>query len=70
MSRDYRKADEDEAYGVGAAGLVPYKSLKKFVTRKTTSSRIAQHFHVSRELVEYRMKVTKLWSDYKRYRLK
>ena len=68
MSRDYRKADEDEAYGVGAAGLVPYKSLKKFVWRKWTSSRIAQQFHVSRELVEYRLKVTKLWNDYKRYR--
>jgi len=68
MSRDYRKADEDEAYGVGAAGLVPYKSLKKFVLRKWTSSKIAQHFHVSRELVEYRLKVTKLWNDYKSYR--
>ncbi len=68
MSRDYRKADEEEAYGVGAAGLVPYKSLKRFVMGKMTSSQIARHFRVSRELVEYRMKVTKLWSDYKRYR--
>ena len=67
MSRDYRKADEEEAYGVGAAGLVPYRSLKKFVRQKRTSGQIAQHFNVSRDLVEYRMKVTKLWSDYKRY---
>ena len=68
MSRDYRKADEEEAYGVGAAGLVPYRSLKRFVKKKRTSSQIAYHFHVSKELVEYRMKVTKLWSDYKTYR--
>src|SRR6201988_4455950 len=49
MSRDYREADEEEAYGVGAAGLVPYRSLKKFVKRKRTSSQIAYHFHVSKE---------------------
>ena len=26
-----------------------------------TSQQIAKHFHVSRELVEYRLKVTRLW---------
>ena len=31
MNRDYRKADEEEAYAVGAAGLVPYASLKKML---------------------------------------
>lgn len=65
MSRDYRKADEEEAYGVGAAGLVPYGSLKRFLSKGKISSEIAFHFRVSRELVEYRMKVTKLWSQYK-----
>jgi hypothetical protein len=65
MSRDYLKADEEEAYGVGAAALVPYRSLKKFLLNGKISSDIAVHFRVSRELVEYRMKVTKLWSEYK-----
>ena len=68
MARDFRKTDEEEAYGVGAAGLVPYKSLKRFVLNRRTSGQIAQHFGVSRELVEYRMKVTKLWGAYKSYR--
>ena len=65
MSRDYRKADEEEAYGVGAASLVPYSSLKRFLRQGKISSQIASHFRVSRELVEYRMKVTRLWHDYK-----
>jgi len=30
-----------------------------------TSQQIAKHFHVSRELVEYRLKVTRLWKTYR-----
>ena len=63
-SRDYRKEDEEEAYGVGAAALVPFKTLRRFVYEGKTSQEIARHFHVSRELVEYRLKVTKLWRVY------
>jgi IrrE N-terminal-like domain len=65
MNRDYRKADEEEAYGVGAAALVPYASLKKLLLQGRTSTDIAQHFRVSPELVEYRMKVTHLWREHK-----
>lgn len=65
MARDYRKADEEAAYAVGAAGLVPYSALRKFLHEGKTSSDIAAHFRVSRELVEYRLKVTHLWKDYK-----
>ena len=65
MARDYRKTDEEEAYGVGAAGLVPYASLKRLLGSGKTSRQIAARFRVSRELVEYRMKVTRLWPEYK-----
>jgi hypothetical protein len=65
MNRDYRKADEEEAYGVGAAALVPYASLKGFLLQGKTVREIAVHFRVSRDLVEYRMKVTHLWREYK-----
>lgn len=65
MSRDYRKADEEEAYGVGAAVLVPYVSLKRFLANGWSTNKVALHFRVSRELVEYRMKVTRLWSVYR-----
>ena len=65
MNRDYRKADEEEAYAVGAAALVPYAALKKLLLQGRTSQQIASYFRVSSELVEYRMKVTHLWREYK-----
>lgn len=65
MNRDYRQADEEEAYGVGAAALVPYATLKKLLLQGKTSRAIGLHFRVSRELVEYRMKVTHLWREFK-----
>ena len=68
MNRDYRKADEEEAYGVGAAVLVPYASLKRLLLQGKTVREIAGHFRVSRDLVEYRMKVTHLWREYREVR--
>lgn len=65
VSRDYRKADEEAAYATGAAALVPYSALRKSLLEGRTSSEIAKHFHVSRELVEYRLKVTRLWRTYR-----
>lgn len=65
IARDYREADEEAAYSVGAAALVPYASLRRFVEQGKTSREIAKHFDVSRELVEYRMKVSHLWEEYK-----
>ena len=64
ISRDYRKADEEAAYATGAAALVPYSALRQFVLEGQTSLQIAKHFRVSRELVEYRLKVTRLWKTY------
>ena len=65
LARDYRRADEEEAYGVGAATLVPFVTLKKLTLSGRKAEEIARRFNVSRELVEYRLKVTRLWSDYK-----
>ncbi|MEP6919625.1 MAG: ImmA/IrrE family metallo-endopeptidase [bacterium] len=65
LARDYRKADEDAAYGTGAAALVPFASLLRFVLLGDSASTIARHFRVSRDLVEYRLKVTRLWKVYK-----
>ncbi|MFN2492407.1 MAG: ImmA/IrrE family metallo-endopeptidase [Pyrinomonadaceae bacterium] len=64
-SRDYRKADEEEAYATGAAALVPFSALRKFVLEGKTTVEIGKHFRVSRELVEYRLKVTRLWAIYR-----
>ena len=65
IARDYREADEEAAYSIGASALVPYSALSRFVAQGKTSREIARHFNVSRELVEYRMKVSRLWEDYK-----
>jgi hypothetical protein len=65
ISREYRATDEEEAYASGAAALVPFAALKRFVHENQTSQQIAKHFQVSRELVEYRMKVTRLWKLYR-----
>lgn len=65
IARDYNHAIEEEAYGTGAAALVPYSALKRFVNQGKTAAEIARHFDVSRALVEYRIKISRLWDSYK-----
>ena len=65
LARDYRKADEEAAYATGAAALVPYGALRKLVLKGREATEIAKHFRVSKDLVEYRLKVTRLWRTYK-----
>ena len=65
VSREYRKPDEEAAYATGAAALVPFAALRSFVLDGQTAPQIAKHFHVSRELVAYRLKVTRLWKTYR-----
>ena len=65
IARDYNADIEEEAYSTGAAALVPYNSLRKFVEMGKTSAQIARHFNVSRALVEYRIKISRLWDVYK-----
>lgn len=66
VARDYNEADEEAAYAVGAAALVPFAALRRFVRAGKTSLEMARHFNVSRELIEYRLKVSRLWPDYKK----
>lgn len=65
ISRDYHAEIEEEAYSTGAAALVPYAALKRFVNDGKTAAQIARHFNVSRALVEYRIKISRLWDAYK-----
>ena len=65
IARDYNQSIEEEAYSTGAAALVPYTALKRMVNAGRTSQEIARHFYVSRALVEYRIKVSRLWETYK-----
>ena len=65
VTRDYNKSDEEAAYAIGAAALVPYATLRRLVFESRTGEQIARRFRVSTALVEYRIKVTHLWSIYK-----
>ena len=66
VARDYHDADEEEAYAVGAAALVPYAALHRFVTTGKTTFQIAKHFGVSRQLAIYRIQISMLWPEYKK----
>jgi hypothetical protein len=62
----HERTTDDEveriAYGSGAAALVPFCKLKEMLADGVPSSEIARMFGVSTELIEFRMKVTKLYS--------
>ena len=66
LARDYNRTDEEAAYAVGAAALVPFGALSHLVSEGRSSPEIGRHFRVSRQLIEYRIKVTHLWPEYKR----
>jgi len=65
IARDYNAEIEEEAYATGAAALVPYAGLKRFVEQGKTVAEIARHYNVSKALIEYRIKVSRLWDMYK-----
>ncbi len=64
IARDYNADIEEEAYSTGAAALVPYAGLKRFVEGGKTIAEIARHYNVSKALVEYRIKISRLWDTY------
>jgi hypothetical protein len=65
VARDYNHDIEEEAYSTGAAALVPYLGLKRYVAEGKSSDEIARHYGVSRALVEFRIKISRLWETYK-----
>jgi len=65
IARDYRQEIEEEAYGTGAAALLPYTAIKRMAEDGMTVAQIAGHFNVSRALVEFRLKISRLWTTYK-----
>ena len=65
LARDYRKLDEEAAYAIGAAALVPFATLRRSVLEGKSVADLARHLGVSRDLIQYRLKVTRLWRTYK-----
>ena len=66
VARDYNADIEEEAYATGAAALLPYRGIREMVKRGKTAAQIARHYGVSRALVEYRIKVSRLWDEYQK----
>lgn len=58
--RQHDATKESEAYGSGAAALVPYQPLKAMLAAGRIAREIADHFLVSEPLVQFRMRVSRL----------
>jgi IrrE N-terminal-like domain len=56
--RDYDKAQEDEAYGVGAAVLLPWQPFFAGLNAGRTIEELAEQYDVTTDLVGYRIKIT------------
>jgi Zn-dependent peptidase ImmA (M78 family) len=58
--RDFNGDIETEAYGSGAAALVPYQPLKQMLQRGDSIGYIADHFLVSEQLIQFRIQISRL----------
>jgi hypothetical protein len=56
--RDYHKEHETEAYGIGAAVLLPWNQFYHQLDAGNPISEIAEAFDVTEALVQYRIKIT------------
>ncbi len=67
LKRSYDRAQEAEAYDLGAAILLPEDRIQCDVGAKRTAYEIAADHGCSEELVVYRIKRMRLWQRYERY---
>jgi Zn-dependent peptidase ImmA (M78 family) len=63
--RDFQKAVEAEAYGVGAAVLLPWRLIFPLLNDAWTSQELADEFDVTADLVMYRIKICGAFPLYK-----
>jgi hypothetical protein len=56
--RDFDAIREAEAYGAGAAALIPWTLLFQLLNQGMNIPDLAERFEVSEELAEYRIKIT------------
>jgi hypothetical protein len=63
--RDYDRSQEDDAYGVGAAALLPWQNFFHAVNSGQTAEELAEHFDVTEDLISYRIKITGAYRVYR-----
>ena len=56
--RDYNKSQEEEAYGVGAAALLPWARFFRELNRGICIADLAERYDVSEALIQYRINIT------------
>jgi hypothetical protein len=57
-ARDFNAAQEEEAFGIGAAALLPWHSFFHRIDQGNTRVEIAEEYEVSEDLVRYRIQIT------------
>jgi Zn-dependent peptidase ImmA (M78 family) len=67
LERSYDKAQEAEAYDLGAAILLPKERIHHDVGEMRSAREIAEIHGCSEELVVYRIKRMRLWQRYEKY---
>jgi Zn-dependent peptidase ImmA (M78 family) len=67
LERSYKKHQEDEAYDLGAAILLPKERIQRDVAALRTAAEIAVAHACSEDIVVYRIKRMRLWHRYERY---
>jgi hypothetical protein len=69
--RGFDQGQEDEAYGVGAAALLPWKTFFHGLNDGRSANELAEEYDVTMDLVTYRIKITGAYPLYRsRQRLK
>jgi hypothetical protein len=68
--RDYNKATEEEAYGIGAAALLPWSEFFRALNAGKPAAQISEEFDVTIQLVEYRIKRTGAYNLYRKRQAK
>jgi IrrE N-terminal-like domain len=63
-ARDYDKAQEEVAYGVGAAALIPWQTLYPAMNAGLSLEELSQRYDVTTQLIEYRIKITGAYRFY------
>lgn len=57
-ARDFNKTCETEAFGIGAAALLPWQQMFAMLNSGGSVFEMSEHFDVSTQLIEYRIKIT------------
>jgi hypothetical protein len=65
--RTYDPVTEDEAYWTASATLLPRVCVGRAIWKRRPAKAIAKDFGVSVELVEFRIKILNLWTEYRRF---